>query len=87
MCIRDSDIAVRVVQTDAALPLTTTLTGYQDGIASKIEVSVDARDAWVIDSLKAMQAILDTQVDQVAVEQGWIGETMDLRSGLSLIHI
>ena len=75
------DIAVRVVQTDAALPLTTTLTGYQDGIASKIEVSVDARDAWVIDSLKAMQAILDTQVDQVAVEQGWIGETMDLRSG------
>ena len=75
------DIAVQVTQTDTALPLTTTLTGYQGGIASKIEVSVDARDAWVIDSLKAMQAILDTQVDKVAVEQGWIGETMDLRSG------
>ena len=75
------DIAAQVLQADVALPLTTTLTGYQNGIASKIEVSVDARDAWVMDSLKAMQAILDTQVAKVSIETGWIGETMRLNSG------
>ncbi len=61
-------------------PLTTTLTGYHNGVARKVIVEVDPRDAWLIDQLGAVDAYLASSAGKVAVGNGYIGNTMTLRT-------
>ena len=74
-----TDIRAAVEQSaKASGPLTTTLTGYENGVARQIQLEVDARDGWIIDRLQALQADLDTNASQVDIEQGWVGQSMEL---------
>ena len=74
-----TDIRGTVEQTGSGSdPIEMVLTGYRDGVARKITLSVDARDAWVMNRLAAMEAVLDTSVAKVDIEEGHIGETMSL---------
>jgi len=59
-------------------PLSMVLTGYQDGVARKIALSVDARDGWIVDRLAAMQAELDTSAATVEIRDGHIARSMQL---------
>ncbi|MGY0504251.1 leukotoxin LktA family filamentous adhesin [Luteimonas sp. e5] len=61
-------------------PLTMELTGYQDGIARRVVVEVDPRDAWLLERLKAVEAELVSSVGKVDVVEGHIGETMTLNT-------
>lgn len=58
--------------------LATRLTGYRDGVARRIDLSVDARDGWLMERLAALQAELDTTASNVAIADGRIEETMRL---------
>ncbi|WP_162433759.1 leukotoxin LktA family filamentous adhesin [Pseudoxanthomonas koreensis] len=74
-----ADVQARVEQGEAGTgPLAMVLTGYRDGVARRIVVSVDARDAWIIDRLASLQAELDTTVTDVTITDGWIEESMQL---------
>ena len=59
-------------------PLTTTLTGYREGVARQIVVEVDPRDAWLIDQIKAVDAQLASTAASADIEQGYIEKTMTL---------
>ena len=59
-------------------PLSMVLTGYRDGVARRIALSVDARDGWIMDRLAAVQAELDTTASAVDIRKGWIVESMRL---------
>ncbi|AMJ55991.1 hypothetical protein [Stenotrophomonas sp. KCTC 12332] len=61
-------------------PLTTTLTGYHNGVARKVVVEVDPRDAWLIDQLKAVDAQLATRSARASIGQGYVERTMALNT-------
>ncbi|MEG1680903.1 MAG: hypothetical protein RR326_12470, partial [Stenotrophomonas sp.] len=61
-------------------PLTTTLTGYRNGVAHRVVVEVDPRDAWLIDQLKAVDAQLATSSARAAIGQAYIERTMALNT-------
>ena len=74
-----SDVRGVVEQTGSGdEPIEMVLTGYRDGVAQRIMLTVDARDAWVMNRLAAMQAELESSVAKVDIEDGRIGETMSL---------
>ena len=74
-----ADIQANVFQTaTAGTPLKTSLTGYRNGVAHKVVVEVEARDAWLIEQLRALDAQLATTAPQVRIEQGYIENTMTL---------
>jgi len=61
-------------------PLTTTLTGYHNGVARKVVVEVDPRDAWLIDQLKAVDAQLATRSARASIGRGYVERTMALNT-------
>ncbi|ATD67361.1 hypothetical protein CNR27_07880 [Luteimonas chenhongjianii] len=74
-----NDVQAQVLQSlDGGGALTTTLTGYRNGAARRLVVDVQPRDAWLIDSLRAMDAQLTGSTDQVTIEHGYVGRTMRL---------
>ncbi len=73
------EVQAQVIQSDAGPGLlTTTLTGYRNGVASRIVVDVQPRDAWLIDALRAMEAELTTSSAKVAIADGHVERTMTL---------
>ena len=75
------DIQAQVAQSSGGQgPLTTTLTGYRNGVASKVVVEVDPRDAWLIDQLKAVDAQLTTRSAKASIGQGYVERTMALNT-------
>lgn len=73
------DVQAQVSQSDAGPALlTTTLTGYRNGVASRIVVDVQPRDAWLIDALQAMEAELTSSSARVAIANGHVERTMTL---------
>jgi len=61
-------------------PLSTVLTGYNNGVARQIVVEVDPRDAWLIDQLSALDAQLASSAANVSIGQGHIQNGMTLRT-------
>ena len=73
------EVQAQVSQSDAGPGLlTTTLTGYRNGVASRIVVDVQPRDAWLIDALQAMEAELTSSSARVAIADGQVERTMRL---------
>lgn len=73
------DVQAQVRQSDAGEGvLTTTLTGYRNGVASRIVVDVQPRDAWLIDALQAMGAQLTSSSSRVAIADGHVERSMTL---------
>ena len=74
-----SDIEAHIAQSSIGSgPLTTTLTGYRNGVARQIVVEVDPRDAWLIDQIKAVDAQLASTAARADIVQGYIEKTMTL---------
>src|SRR5690606_35567473 len=82
-----NDIAARVAQSSVGEgPLTTTLTGYHNGVARKVVVEVDPRDAWLIDEIKAIDAQLASTAARADIAQGYIERILTLAtSGMNLL--
>ncbi len=77
--LASADILADVVQTGTGTdPISMVLTGYEGGVARRVELSVDARDAWIMDRLAAVQAELDTTVAKVDIVDGRIEQQMRL---------
>ncbi|MGH8055241.1 MAG: leukotoxin LktA family filamentous adhesin [Stenotrophomonas sp.] len=75
------DINAHIAQSNEGQgPLTTTLTGYRNGVARKVVVEVDPRDAWLIDQIKAVDAQLASSAARVDIAQGFIEKTMTLKT-------
>ncbi len=73
------DVQAQVRQSDAGEGvLTTTLTGYRNGVARRIVVDVQPRDAWLIDALQAMEAQLTSSSSRVAIADGHVERSMTL---------
>ncbi|KRG64873.1 hypothetical protein ABB26_05845 [Stenotrophomonas humi] len=74
-----TDIDAQIAQSSSGSgPLTTTLTGYRNGVARRITVEVDPRDAWLIDSISAVDAQLSSTAARADIAQGRIERTMTL---------
>ena len=83
--LASSDIHANVSQSGTGDgPISMALTGYRDGVARRVTLSVDARDAWIMDRLAAVQAELDTTAAKVDIESGWIEESMRLSTPAAL---
>ncbi len=82
-----SDINAQIAQSSQGVgPLTTTLTGYRNGVAHQVVVEVDPRDAWLIDQLKAVDAQLASSAARADIAQGYIEKTMTLAtSGMNVL--
>ncbi|WP_269791224.1 leukotoxin LktA family filamentous adhesin [Stenotrophomonas sp. Iso1] len=76
-----TDITAHITQSSQGQgPLTTTLTGYRNGVAHQVVVEVDPRDAWLIDQIKAVDAQLASTAARADIAQGYIEKTMTLAS-------
>lgn len=82
-----TDIDAHIAQSSQGQgPLTTTLTGYRNGVAHRVTVEVDPRDAWLIDQIKAVDAQLASTAARADIEQGYIEKTMTLAtSGIKVL--
>ena len=73
-------VAARVVQqAHAQGPLSTVITGLDGGRARQVHVEVDARDAWVLERLSAVEAGLKGSAQSFALHDGDVSARMQVQ--------
>ena len=85
--LQGNNIEATLKQTSAGQPLYSVLTGYRDGVAKNIVVTMDAPEQWEIDRLSAVFAQLGTTAAKVDIESGHIERKMALDTAEAKIRM
>ena len=85
--LQGNNIEATLKQTSAGQPLYSVLTGYRDGVAKNIVVTLDAPEQWEIDRLSAVFAQLGTTAAKVDIESGHIERKMALDTAEAKIRM